>query len=204
MSKKFLMAGILAGTLLLGVVVVNAQEVSGLFQSKKNKYEDLLEQTPVFTEAELTDGDATVDELREPYQLTEKELAELSTEELAELVLAYPYLMDIYTFNSLHEGMQAVRARYNGLEELLSRKDSAVVLTKLYQEKTTKLSEKTTEFDFTIEYLEVLLAQEEFQTNRAEISKVVAEASNKKELSDVYVGSMATYGSVLEEQGLVQ
>lgn len=204
MNKKivFLTAGAIFSTLFLGGTFASAENDSELYEDKIVEYKELLEHTPTFTEKELSAGTADADDLRDPYQLSEDELTTLSTEELAKIVLAYPYLIDIYAFDSVHEGLQVVRSRYNGLDELLSREDAAEYLTQLYSEDSDEISARSVIFDFDVEYLEVILAQEEFQDDRDEITEAFSEAYDKKELSKVYEGSMDTYLSVLDEQGI--
>ncbi len=49
-------------------------------------------------------------------------LEQLSTEELYELVMD-SLILDIYCFNTKTEGFEVVKQRFNGLQELLQRKD---------------------------------------------------------------------------------
>ena len=52
----------------------------------------------------------------------------LSTEELVEICMEYPLLIDAYAYNNIVEGMQQVTSRFNGFQELFKRKDNCICL----------------------------------------------------------------------------
>ena len=57
------------------------------------------------------------------YYNSDKDILKLQTTELLEEVLNYEMLVDIYSYDSVYDGIKAVSKQYTGLEELLSRKD---------------------------------------------------------------------------------
>lgn len=52
----------------------------------------------------------------------------LSTEELVEICMEYPLLIDAYAYNNIVEGMQQVASAFNGFQELFKRKDNCICL----------------------------------------------------------------------------
>lgn len=60
-------------------------------------------------------------------------IQELSTEELLELVLDFPLLINIYAYSSYDEGVKEVAKQFNGMAELLKRTDCLSVVSSYYQ-----------------------------------------------------------------------
>lgn len=103
-------------------------------------------------------------EMAEACQLPTSVLTALSTEALAKTCLNYPLLFEVLSVNSVVDGMERTIANFNGLTELVKRKDAGAVLANLYKQKDARtLSGKLTDaqvgaltFEYT--YLELLLA----------------------------------------------
>lgn len=70
----------------------------------------------------------THSQMLEVCQIPKDILKQLDTKQLLSLCLDYPLKVDFYVYNSLLEGVNSVAARFNGLQELLSRRDNAVCL----------------------------------------------------------------------------
>ena len=66
----------------------------------------------------------TPQERRNSYYVSAEEASKMTTEALVETVLNYPYLSDIYAFNTLQQGIASVSAGFPALPELLSRPDA--------------------------------------------------------------------------------
>lgn len=66
-------------------------------------------------------------------QIPDEILSDLSTEELLELVLDFPLLINIYVYDSCEEGIREVAKYFNGLNELLARYDCLDVVLEFYQ-----------------------------------------------------------------------
>ena len=67
------------------------------------------------------------------YYNSDKDILKLQTTELLEEVLNYEMLVDIYSYDSVYDGIKAVSKQYTGLEELLSRKDLEKTLLNKYE-----------------------------------------------------------------------
>lgn len=65
-------------------------------------------------------------------QIPEDVYQNMSTEELAQSILAYPLNADMFAYNSYEMGYSAVKEHFGGLEELSNRDDSASCLIDLY------------------------------------------------------------------------
>jgi hypothetical protein len=57
---------------------------------------------------------------------------QMSTQDLVDLVLQYPLLGEILAYTTYDQGLEAVKAEFNGLQELYSREDVAEVLLDTY------------------------------------------------------------------------
>lgn len=81
-------------------------------------------------------------------------LENMKTEELLNVVLAYPLLYDIFAYNNLHQGFEYLVKNFNGLNELFKRKELTKKVLNFYsKEKTNENGEKR----FKIIFLEVLI-----------------------------------------------
>ena len=76
----------------------------------------------------------------EVCQIPEDVLSSLSTENLTEICLQYPLLLDVFTPISYERGLDIVFERFNGIRELFKRKDAAKELLRQYQAKMQNLS----------------------------------------------------------------
>lgn len=66
-------------------------------------------------------------------QIPEKTLQNLTTEALVKVVAAYPYLSDMFYYDTYEAGFEAVRNSFNGLDELMKREDAAECLIEYYE-----------------------------------------------------------------------
>ena len=97
-------------------------------------------------------------------QIPQKVLNALSTEELTELCLRYPYVSNVLSFKSLNKGLDQLSEEFNGTEELFKRQDASKELLKHYQrnlQRLTKAKRLLIREDIltSISVLEVLLAR---------------------------------------------
>ena len=74
-------------------------------------------------------------------QIPESILHQIDTKELIELCLSYPYVKDIYAFTDLSNGIEALCLNFNGMRELITRKDAFNELKDLYQNELNKQSD---------------------------------------------------------------
>lgn len=68
----------------------------------------------------------------EMCQIPEDIYESMTTEELAQSVLAYPLLSDIYAYDSITMGLERVAENFDGLQEFYTRSDNASCLVDLY------------------------------------------------------------------------
>lgn len=104
-------------------------------------------------------------ELTQMLQIPEDILAKLTTEELVKVVVDYPYLSDMFYYNTLKAGIDEISVSFNGLGELLKREDAGICLVEYYKNIDFTKQVDLTEVKFlkkTLNYnaIEVILAQE--------------------------------------------
>lgn len=90
-------------------------------------------------------------------QLSEETLEKSTTEELFDIVLDYPLLIDIELYNSFDEGISEVAKQFNGMEELLKREDFPRVLKEKYENAGVPVKERVNYSGITIENVNELL-----------------------------------------------
>lgn len=78
----------------------------------------------VLPESEQWDSMTVVERL-DACHVSKQEVVNMPTQALVDTVLNYPYLINIYAYNSLEEGIEMVSGHFAGLQELLSRDDCA-------------------------------------------------------------------------------
>ena len=66
-------------------------------------------------------------------QIPDDYLKTMATKDLIITCLNYPLKVDFYVYNSLHEGLIKVAAKFNGLQELFKREDNAVCLFDMWE-----------------------------------------------------------------------
>lgn len=109
----------------------------------------------------------TYEELRNAHQLPNKVLSSLSTAGLVETFLDYPLLYELMAYNTPQQGFDKMRSNFNGLDELLRRKDAGAALISTYASMNPAAISpdwtlvQTGNFSLKIYAMEVLLAQQE-------------------------------------------
>ena len=73
-------------------------------------------------------------ERRNACQIPDDVLPALSTEQLIEVCLRYPLLLDIWAFDNILTGLDKYSRDFNGFRELIKRNDAALVLIQKYKE----------------------------------------------------------------------
>jgi len=137
-------------------------------------------------------------EMAEACSIPNSILKTLTTEALVKTSLSYPLLNEVFYANNLQKGIEGVIKNFNGLSELLKRKDAGAELFKIYKTKSvTNLNENLNEVEqglFTLDftYLELLLSQPQIlntlsSKERIEIVKeAIVKYDNKKEKNIVF------------------
>lgn len=96
---------------------------------------------------------------RDACQIPEDVLHKMTTDALFQTILDYPFLNDMYAFDSLQIGYETVKRRFNGLQEFESRPDYLDVLLCYCQEShSLDEDEKTLKDYMTERILQVLSA----------------------------------------------
>lgn len=126
----------------------------------------------------------------EMVQLPENMLSELSTDDLIEAVLDYPFFVDVYAFNDVHTAVDIMYDSFNGLRELTSRLDLVPALMEKYR--AEPVAEKNSGDDiFRLDNIEILLSQD-FVTDKlsddniTELSELILDKREQKAKSELY------------------
>ncbi|WP_343208459.1 hypothetical protein [Anaerolentibacter hominis] len=75
---------------------------------------------------------ATALERKSLFQIPDSVLSNISTSNLLDLILTYPYLIEIIYYNSYTDGINALRENYSGVSELFVRSDAPSVVLDRY------------------------------------------------------------------------
>lgn len=165
-------------------------------------------QFPVQSGAQAGQASRNPQQMIQDYTIPDEALQKLSTGALIETVLYCPLMGEFFAYSSTQSGFEAVKRKFNGLQELLKRKDCAKQLLKKYR-RTQALKQPeqvdATQFEvfYRLSFLEVLLAQPEVQQQAGEklqekIEREVAEKQKQKS-EMIYGGASDVYHVVLEE-----
>ena len=138
-------------------------------------------------------------EMLKACQIPETKLHTMSTKGLVETVLNYPLFIDALAYNFPQQGFDAMASQFNGILELLNRKDAGTVLLAKYKtadpgaigQDWTDLQKGNYVFGFM--YIETLLAQKAVISsfNEAQCLDLVRECLakiNAKHQSEMYGG----------------
>ena len=185
---------LLAGLLLISAVIPVAQASTPVDEGTTDAYN-----YPIKPGSEQWKAFLSHSEMVAACQLPESVLKEMSTMGLVETVLNYPLYDDIYAFNTIQQGFDVMKAQFNGLQELLSRKDAGTVLLTKYRTMNPALDESWSLLDrgqhmATIRNVEVLLAQQTIidDMTATECRDLITEVLAKGELKEQY--SYGFYG----------
>lgn len=126
----------------------------------------------------------------EMLELPENELKTMSTSDLVDAVVEYPFFMDIYALDNVKNSINVLK-EFNGFQELTKRSDAAEVLIDKYSKEKVLTDENTKENIFKITNMEVLLAQDFVvdnlnKDNIDKLSEVAVRKYKEKCNSDVY------------------
>lgn len=114
----------------------------------------------------------------ESCQIPENVLLNLSDEQIIELCLRYPLLLDILAFNNVVDGINKFAMDFNGFQELIKRPNGAEVLVKLYENEDPLLIDAETssfkekfDYAFRISMMELFLCHKQLLSNLDQIEK---------------------------------
>lgn len=143
--------------------------------------EDSLEREYILTPKSIEWSKYSASELQEKLNIPKEQVTSLNTNDLLELVLKYPFIGDVYAFNTVEEGIETIRKRFEPLDELLKREDISEVVYYRYLdgEDIGKIKKEIADGDFEnslrIKFLEFLLEKQEVysQLTSSQINEIV-------------------------------
>ena len=140
------------------------------------------------------------DEMLKACQIPEALLNKMSTKGLVETVLNYPLYGDMLAHNIIQEGFEAVVSGFNGLQELLTRKDAGTMLLAKYR--TMNPDPAAIDKSWRLEQqgkIEMILSQDAILANltEAELHDLLAEAMVKSQAKQQYA---EIYGRFSQER----
>lgn len=104
-------------------------------------------------------------------QIPDKTLKKLSTEALVETVLNYPLRADFLAFDTYEKGFNAVLSNFNGLAELVNRKDAGTMLLQKYKQLNQNAAVSSDDDTIKLMITEALLSQTEITSKPSETEK---------------------------------
>ena len=143
-------------------------------------------------------------------QLSKDEIEKLSTRELLQYCLDYPFMIDIYAYSSYKSGFKHVTEELAFISDLVNRDDYGRVLVDTYSAMpiVTKNSLEDAQVSYDVRklnLLEILIAQPEMTETMSErevtelASVVEQKFREKSESLDIYSGSCASFADALNE-----
>lgn len=146
--------------------------------------EDSLEREYLLTPKSIEWSNYNAYELQEKLNISRDQVTSLNTNDLLELVLKYPFIGDVYAFNTVEDGIETIRKRFEPLDELLKRGDvSEVIYYRYLDEKDIGMIKKEImdgnyENSLKVSFLEFLLEKREVysQLNDSQINEIVKKA----------------------------
>lgn len=112
--------------LMVSTIKVNASNVS------QEVYNQGVYEFPITPESEEWKDFSSKTEMLEVCQIPEEILHNISTPDLVETVLNYPFINDFYCFNSEELAYKRIYEDFNGMRELLSRGDVTEAILEKY------------------------------------------------------------------------
>jgi hypothetical protein len=179
------------------IVLVMLVDITGAFAQKANDVYDF----PVKRGTDQWHALKSYQDKRDACTLPESLLSTISTKGLIETYLNYPLLGDLMVFNTPQEGIQKLQENFNGVRELLKRKDVATLLLEKYTSMNPAAAamqaslEKKGEYSFRIMAIEILLAQENILASLDTRNKKVL-LNLAKEKLDAKKNNQEVYGSL--------
>lgn len=112
-------------------------------------------------------------------QIPETIIKKMTTDDLLQTCLNYPFYGDMMAYNTFQQGIENVISDFNGLQEFLRRKDAGANMIECYQKMNPEsFDEKWTlvekgEYAAKMYYLEILMAQDVILTNLNKDKRII-------------------------------
>lgn len=129
------------GNIIRSIIVVVFLIIVGIF-SYKSEVHNLSDEPHIYEVLPNTpEWEAMTPSQRQAScEVSVEEVENMTTAALVETVINYPYLIDIYAFDTLEQGIEWVSMYFPGLPELLSRGDAIDELQKYQAELKKQVS----------------------------------------------------------------
>lgn len=159
---------------------------------------------PITSDSKEWKNIKTHDEMLEKTMLPQELLKKSSTEDLVRLALEYPLLCDVFAYDTIENGLEALSQQNPIFNEIISRKDGASKLLDSYENMTitksvnvnSRINKEDAYLDAgneltQVTVLEALLAQESVlnslsETEEEELMDCVYKKVDEKDASDLY------------------
>ena len=126
--------------MMIGMFCIGSYAVSD--QSSASQALNTAFQYPVTQEDAGWENLNTLEKKIEACEVPNGTVEHMTTKALVETVVNYPLIINIYAFNTFEDGIQSVSEYFNGLSELISRKDAMEELA-AYSEQNDVWDENT-------------------------------------------------------------
>jgi hypothetical protein len=142
----------------------------------------------------------SVDDMFQACQIPDDILQRISTEELLNVCLNYPALSVLLLYNSIQVGYNNFYNHFNGIRELMSRKDVGLYMLKSYMNMSLTeynpswIPEKRGDFSFRYMYFEILLSQPnvirslDLNSRKLFLEETAKKYDEKKMRNDIFGG----------------
>jgi len=142
------------------------------------------------------------DEMLKVCQIPDALLHKMSTKALVETVLNYPLYGDIFAYLNFQAGFNSVASNFNGISELLNRKDAGTELLARYRAMDPAAIDKSWtllqqgQYDTKFTYIEMLLAQDAILASLTETERhdLLADALKKSQAKQKYSEIYGQFG----------
>lgn len=195
-----------------GLVMVAVLLVVGVLPAFAAEQTEIVFKTAQLYPVTVTDEweDMSREERVAACQLSEEDIDEMSTEELLQYVLNYPFMVDIYAFSTFEQGFYHVFEEFEAISLLVDREDYGETLIDTYAAVPVVTSVQTrsnTDYQniWDLGILEILIAQPEMTEtlSSSEIADLATTADKKfdekMDALDVYSGSCESFAQALNE-----
>ena len=127
-------------------------------------------------------------------QIPDTDLSQMSTEQLIQAYVDCPLTGYMFGYNTFQSGFERVYNEFNGLQELLQRKDAAKKVIEYYTKIRVDGYDKNWDdikkgtFTFQFMYIEILLCQPEIlnQLSKSELKYLIKELLNKTQMKVIH------------------
>ncbi len=188
----------IALVIIIGVTIITPIAMAGNLGAEENISAQPTPELQIVPIIEQVKGPESYASRLDAYQIPDNDLKKMRTVELIEVVLDYPRFFDMFAYNDMQMGFDSVARNFNGLNELLSRKDAYSKLLSKYE----SLDPNGFEVDWTplqkgnhmakIRFVEMILAQDTIldDLSSKQVNELISEALSKRESRQISLFSL--------------